>query len=794
MKVSVKGMVLAAMCAAGVFCARSADMASQPWVKLKISQSEESLRAYIDSKASSVSPEQIASAVASYISAHAAEFKGKDGQSVTDAQIVSAVTSYIMAHVAMFKGEDGQNVTDEQVAAAVTAYIAAHPDEFKGADASTEQVAGVVADYMSDFAIVTQDDLTEVRTNLEGQIAAAAPSDYSEVRVQVSANTAAISRLASAETTATVSVATNSYWTSGYKRANSVPDAEYEWTYADGSDYETIRYNAETKVWRLTVKNGSYFGFGEKTAAADAETLAFSVGGHSYTYFRTWLYGDVEVAYGVVYSGELNTVKEALLQKIDESAPSDYETVKGTVETNAANISSLQSSKADAVKGVESYDYWVCDWDGSVLDLDGENPALWKKGSGATARTLEVGEVGDGGTTNYTWFLRVGSDYGSPVQTETQGAKKLSIVGESGKIYTLTRVSGSEANTVVYSKDFIPVKTVVETQMPNKADATKITYRQGAATNSYWSCEWSGDLLYAEPELEGHWTDGNVRLYNEYGANWYLEVGGSTEMAFDVGYADEVEEVSFNDTYLLRRHYLYAQEAVVNAVVYADSLAAKADATKTVGANTYSVVYSDTTAALQGSVNGINSVIPSDASASNKLVDRSSLNEAILSASACYRGAYDSWSDVPTNSTDYVADTSGTTTPSANDYLTVLNASDFAKTVTIGGASVVTNLTGVWRFKYSGTWSEQGKAGWRPEYEISANAMTQPQLAALNSGVTAEKVATYDGRDANVATMLRAIATTIDTDKLDNVQDIIDTLTQLKTKLGELATSLESGE
>ena len=51
---------------------------------------------------------------------------------------------------------------------------------------------------------------------------------------------------------------------------------------------------------------------------------------------------------------------------------------------------------------------------------------------------------------------------------------------------------------------------------------------------------------------------------------------------------------------------------------------------------------------------------------------------------------------------------------------------------------------GTWRFKYSGTWSTDGKNGWLPEYQVNETPMTAAQLAAINSNITSAKVELYD--------------------------------------------------
>ena len=50
---------------------------------------------------------------------------------------------------------------------------------------------------------------------------------------------------------------------------------------------------------------------------------------------------------------------------------------------------------------------------------------------------------------------------------------------------------------------------------------------------------------------------------------------------------------------------------------------------------------------------------------------------------------------------------------------------------------------GTWRYKYVGNWETDNKNGWQPEYQVNETPMTANQLAALNSGVTKEKLNTF---------------------------------------------------
>lgn len=128
-------------------------------------------------------------------------------------------------------------------------------------------------------------------------------------------------------------------------------------------------------------------------------------------------------------------------------------------------------------------------------------------------------------------------------------------------------------------------------------------------------------------------------------------------------------------------------------------------------------------------------LIPAAASAQNQLADKAYVNSSIQTSSAHFRGNWPEWDDVPTDSTLYPADDDGVTTPTSNDYMVVQDASGYP--VADGESALV----GTWRFKYSGVWATNGKAGWLPEYQVNETPLTAAQLAALNSGITAALVA-----------------------------------------------------
>ena len=134
-------------------------------------------------------------------------------------------------------------------------------------------------------------------------------------------------------------------------------------------------------------------------------------------------------------------------------------------------------------------------------------------------------------------------------------------------------------------------------------------------------------------------------------------------------------------------------------------------------------------------ITSIEDKIPSQASSSNQLADKSFVNSSIQTNTANFRGNWNTWSDVPSDNVDlYPQDYAGSRIPTVNDYLVVENASDYT----------ANTLSGTWRFKYGGVWETDGKNGWIPEYQVNEEPLTSEQLYAINSGITSDKVSSYD--------------------------------------------------
>lgn len=128
----------------------------------------------------------------------------------------------------------------------------------------------------------------------------------------------------------------------------------------------------------------------------------------------------------------------------------------------------------------------------------------------------------------------------------------------------------------------------------------------------------------------------------------------------------------------------------------------------------------------------INDKIPSQASSTNKLVDRDTMNSSITQSASYFRGNYDTYEDL--TSIDWqTTDEDEPYFVSNNDYA-VVNADE-------------NNDGECWRYKWSYDEVEEIYK-WNAEYKVNNSAFTSDQEKAINSGITTEKRVGYDGLDA----------------------------------------------
>lgn len=171
--------------------------------------------------------------------------------------------------------------------------------------------------------------------------------------------------------------------------------------------------------------------------------------------------------------------------------------------------------------------------------------------------------------------------------------------------------------------------------------------------------------------------------------------------------------------------------------------------------NTYE--YDDTE--VKSDIENIEKLIPAQATEQNKLADKDFVNSTVASSAANFRGLWNTWADVPTNADDYPEDYIGNKKPTHNDYLTIVDASDY-----IGLEAQQ------YRFYYVGEWDVAGKSGWMPQYKIGVN-FTAAQQAAIDSNITAAKVTEIDAKQ-NILTAGNGI--TINNDVISAEMDVVN--------------------
>jgi len=138
--------------------------------------------------------------------------------------------------------------------------------------------------------------------------------------------------------------------------------------------------------------------------------------------------------------------------------------------------------------------------------------------------------------------------------------------------------------------------------------------------------------------------------------------------------------------------------------------------------------------AVEGDVDDIQELIPAQATTNNQLADKDFVNSSISTSTATFRGTYNIVTDLhlSTSSThQQVATALGNTISVAdnNDYCFVeIPTDDLTPTETLQ----------VDRYKYNGS-------SWSFEYTLNNSGYTAAQWKAINSGITSNKVSTYDG-------------------------------------------------
>lgn len=154
--------------------------------------------------------------------------------------------------------------------------------------------------------------------------------------------------------------------------------------------------------------------------------------------------------------------------------------------------------------------------------------------------------------------------------------------------------------------------------------------------------------------------------------------------------------------------------------------------------------------ALDGRLDTLESYVPSETTASNKLADKAFVNSSISTNTATFRGT----SAAGLTEAQFLAWANGLTKTN-NDYV-FWNTTDTAGNVLFK------------RYKYNGT-------NWVYEYSLNNSSFTASQWAAINSGVTSSDVAAIAGKEntSNKVTSISSASTDVQYPSAKCVYDIV---------------------
>lgn len=162
----------------------------------------------------------------------------------------------------------------------------------------------------------------------------------------------------------------------------------------------------------------------------------------------------------------------------------------------------------------------------------------------------------------------------------------------------------------------------------------------------------------------------------------------------------------------------------------------------------------------------------SGTSSENQLVNRNFVNSSIAHMAANPRGNWATWSDVPTDPSQYDEDADGNRKPGNNDYMVVTDMTNY-----INPEDPTRTYEGTWRFTYIGEWDDpipggtRGKLGWKPIYQVNEKPLTQAQVDSLNSGSTSAKIISYDNHLNNTNNPHNVTKSQLGLNNVDNTSD-----------------------
>lgn len=329
----------------------------------------------------------------------------------------------------------------------------------------------------------------------------------------------------------------------------------------------------------------------------------------------------------------------------------------------------------------------------------------WTSSAAVFNFTIPKGDKWDTGSTWSAATITVGStttwDAGTSASVVNSGTSSAAVLDftipkwdkwDTGS----TWATGNWIASITSSKVW---KTTTVTITETNGNSDSFTVEDGA------DGQWSWDVIWPNSS-----TDGDIVLFDW--TTWKLIKDGSKKLT-------DMVQTAWNQT------INWTKTFTSEIVLPSKTTAATNDWTKPATEAQVKLVADD--------VATINGMISSNASSSNKLMDKNYIDDSINSVTAYYitkNAQGDQWAtyaELSSASTFYswwVA-----RTPTRNDYTIVLADENYSNATT--------------RYIYN--------SGWEYQYTVNETALSQAQLDALNSWITAAKVTTYDGYSSTIS-------------------------------------------
>ncbi len=401
-----------------------------------------------------------------------------------------------------------------------------------------------------------------------------------------------------------------------------------------------------------------------------------------------------------------------------------------------AKINALDSTKSQAA-GDDGLSLSISEVDGKISSISGSIAANTydSHGAAATAKSELLGDAG----TNYNTLGKLedkiqeeASDRATAITSAINAldATKSQTAGTDGLALSITQTDGKIES--------ISGSIAAQTYDAYGAASTAKSEVIGDAATAYNTLGKIEDKLQEEAttrEEADEALDGRVDTLETA-----IGTGGSVDTRIATAKSEIIGDAATDYNTLGKLEDKIQQEVSDRGTAITNLVGDAATAYNTLGKledkiQEEATARSNADTALDGRVDDIEGLIPTQATTSNQLADKEFVNSSISTATATYKGSKNLITDLSltTSATEAqiaTALSTAITTADSNDYCFVqIPTSD----------STPTEISSVARYKYNGS-------TWSYEYTLNSSGFTASQWSAINSGITSALVTAFNAK------------------------------------------------